>query len=318
LVVQTEPRDPRLANPKIGRDLSTICLKCLEKDPKRRYPSALALAEDLEHWLKHEPIQAKRSGFVTHGRKWVQRNPTIAALVVSLIALAAAISWNIWKNALINRPASKSVAVLPFTNLSKETENAFLADAVQDQILTNLGRMADLKVIGRASVMQYKAGAARNLRKIGEELRAVYVLEGSVQRSGNRLRVNAQLADTRTGTVTWADQYDRDVNDVFVVQSDIAQKVAKELQTEISAAEKVAIERPPTTDLVASGLYVRAENLLLTSFSSIAKEKLLKAADLLNQATGRDPSFSTRIAVWPIPMTSFTSWATIILPPGER
>ena len=195
------------------------------------------------------------------------------------------------ENAALNPASEKSIAVLPFENLSPDPENVYFADGVQNEILTRLARLANLKVIGRASVMQYKAGAARNLRKIGEELRAAYVLEGTIQRSGNRLRLNAQLVGTRTGTVTWADQYDRDVNDVFVVQSDIAQKVAKQLQTGISAAEKVAIERPPTTDLVAADLYVRAENLLLTSFSSIAKAKLLEAADLLNQAIARDPSF---------------------------
>src|SRR5206468_9824149 len=107
LLLDTEPQQPRLWNRKIDRELSTICLKCLEKDPKRRYPSALALAEDLEHWLRHEPIHAKRSGFFTHVRKWVRRNPTSALLVASLVALAAAIGWNVWKSELISRPATK-------------------------------------------------------------------------------------------------------------------------------------------------------------------------------------------------------------------
>ena len=128
LLLDTEPRQPRLLNPKLDRDLSTICLKCLEKDPKRRYPSALALAEDLEHWLKHEPIQAKRSGFVAHARKWVQRNPAIAALVASSVALAAVISWNVWKNELFRPPPEKSIAVLPFENLSRDPDNAYFAD----------------------------------------------------------------------------------------------------------------------------------------------------------------------------------------------
>src|SRR5436309_6597460 len=104
LVLDTEPRQPRLWNRKIGRDLSAICLKCLEKDPKRRYPSALALAEDLEHWLKHEPIRAKRSGFLRHVGKWVRRKPAIATLIAALVALAAAIGWNVWKSELISRP----------------------------------------------------------------------------------------------------------------------------------------------------------------------------------------------------------------------
>ena len=119
LLRETEPRHPRLLNPKIDRDLSTICLKCLEKDPKRRYSSALALAEDLEHWLKHEPIQAHRTGIFTRARKWVRRNRAITALIGSLVALAAAIGWNVWKSELISRPLTKSIAVLPFENLSQ-------------------------------------------------------------------------------------------------------------------------------------------------------------------------------------------------------
>src|SRR5256886_6221318 len=120
LVLDTEPRPPRLWNRKVARDLSTICLKCLEKDPKRRYSSALALAEDLEHWLKHEPIRAKRSGFLRHGGKWVRREPAIAALIASLVALAAAMGWNVWKSELISRPETKGIAVLPFENLSPD------------------------------------------------------------------------------------------------------------------------------------------------------------------------------------------------------
>src|SRR5262249_4322689 len=157
LLLNTEPRQPRLWNRKIDRELSTICLKCLEKDPKGRYSSALALAEDLEHWLKHEPIRAKRSGFLTHSRKWVQRNPAITALMASLAVLAAVMGWNLWTSELITGPPAKSVAVLPFENLSRDTDNAYFADGVQDEILTRLASLADLKVISRTSVMQYKS-----------------------------------------------------------------------------------------------------------------------------------------------------------------
>src|SRR5258707_6642784 len=124
LLLNTEPRKPRALNPKIDRELSTICLKCLEKDPKRRYSSALALAEDLEHWLKHEPIRAKPSGFLTHGRKWVRRKPAIAGLIASLVALAAVIAWNLWRGELISHVATKGIAVLPFENLSGEPKSA--------------------------------------------------------------------------------------------------------------------------------------------------------------------------------------------------
>ena len=207
LVLDTEPRQPRSLNPKIDRDLSTICLKCLEKDPKRRYASALALAEDLEHWLKHEPIQARRTGLFTRGRKWVRRNPSTAGLIALLVALAAGFGSGqlvvVLKRVLAVPPA-KSVAVLPFSNLSKEEQNAYFAEGVQDQILTDLSQIADLKVISRTSVMQYKSGVARNLRKIAEELGVAHVVEGSVQRAANKIRVSAQLIDARNDAHLWA------------------------------------------------------------------------------------------------------------------
>src|SRR5262249_39850601 len=162
-------------------DLSTICLKCLEKDPQRRYSSALGLAEDLEHWLKHEPIQAKRSGVFSNARKWVRRKPAIAALIASFAALTAALGWNVWNSELFRSASEKSIAVLPFENLSRDPDSPFFTDGVQDEILTHLARVADLKVISRTSTMQYKSGVARDLRRIGNELGVANVLEGSVQ-----------------------------------------------------------------------------------------------------------------------------------------
>ena len=236
LLLDTEPKQPRLLNPKIDRDLSTICLKCLEKDPKRRYSSALALAEDLERWLKHEPIHARHTGVFARGKKWVRRNPTSTALTVCLVVLAATAGWIVWKSELIRQPVTTGVAVLPFENLSEQKENAAFADGVQDDILTKLAKIADLKVISRTSVMDYRG--KRNVRQIGNELRVSHVLEGSVRRTGTRLHLNAQLIDTRTDTHVWVEQYDRDLNDLFAIQSEIAQKVADQLRAKISATEK--------------------------------------------------------------------------------
>jgi len=185
----------------------------------------------------------------------------------------------------------KSIAVLPFENLSAEKENAYFADGVQDEILTLLAKIADLKIISRVSVMQYKSGVARNLREIGQQLGVANVVEGSVQRSGNRVRVNAKLVDARTDKQLWAQTYDRDLADVFAIQSEIAKAIAEQLQAKLSPREVNAIELPPTGDITAFGLYTRAKNLFLTSFSSAARPKLLQAADLLNQAVTRDPSF---------------------------
>src|SRR5262249_33121122 len=261
LLLDTEPRQPRLLNPKIDRDLSTICLKCLEKDPKRRYSTALVLAEDLEHWLKHEPILGRRAGIFARGRKWVRRNPTSALLAGSLLALAAAVGWNIWKSELIRHPVTSGVAVLPFENLSRDPDNAYSMDGVQDEILTDLARVADLKVISRASTMQYKSQVGRNLREIGRQLGVAHLVEGSVQRSGNRVRVSAQLIDARTDRHLWAQTYDRELADVFAIQSEIAQRIADQLQAKVSAAEKAAIEEKPTKDLVAYDFYVQATAL---------------------------------------------------------
>src|SRR6266446_793505 len=186
----------------------------------------------------------------------------------------------------------KSLAVLPFENLSEEKANAFFTEGVQDEILTNLSRIADLKVISRTSVMQYKSGAPRNLRKIGEELGVAHVLEGSVQRAANKVRVNAQLIDARNDAHLWAQTYDRDLADVFAIQSEIAKAIADQLQAKLSPNEKKAIEQPPTTDLAAFDLYSRAKSLLLTAgASATAEPDTQKAVELLNQALVRDPSF---------------------------
>jgi serine/threonine-protein kinase len=289
LLLDTEPKQPRLLNPKIDRDLSTICLKCLEKDPKRRYSSAIALAEDLERWLKHEPIQARHTGIFARGRKWVRRNPTSAVLAACLIALAAAAGWIIWKSELIRRPLTTGIAVLPFENLSEQREDAAaFVDGVQDDVLTKLAKIAELKVISRTSVMEYRG--KRNLRQIGNDLRVSHVLEGSVRRSGTHLRLNAQLIDTRTDTHVWAEQYDRDSNDLFAVQSEIAQKVADRLNAKVTSAERLAIEEKPTTDLVAFELYSRAISLKKTP-RAIGADSARQAIDLLNQAVARDPQF---------------------------
>jgi serine/threonine protein kinase/Tfp pilus assembly protein PilF len=284
LLLDTEPRQPRLLNPKVDRDLTTICLKCLEKDPKRRYSSALALAEDLERWAKNEPIQARHTGVITRSRKWVQRNPTSALLAASVVALIAAVGWNIWKSELVHRPVNNGIAVLPFENLSDEKEHAYFADSVQDDILTKLARIADLKVISRTSVMDYRG--QRNLRQIGNDLRVSHVLEGSVRRSGMHLRLNAQLIDTRTDTHVWVEQYDRDLDDLFAIQIEIAQKVAERLNAKVTSAERLAIEEKPTTDVTAFELYSHASDVL-----AIDPHDTLKAIDLLNQAVARDPSF---------------------------
>ena len=187
----------------------------------------------------------------------------LAAVVLSLLRKGPARS--------LAAAVEKSIAVLPFENLSSDKENAYFTDGVQDEILTDLAKIADLKVISRTSVMQYKSGAPRNLREIGQQLGVAHVVEGSVQRAANKVRVNAQLIDARTDAHLWAQTYDRDLADVFAIQSEIAKAIADQLQAKLSPNEKKAIEQPPTTDLAAFDLYSRAKSLLLTSnFSATA------------------------------------------------
>jgi TolB-like protein/Tfp pilus assembly protein PilF len=188
--------------------------------------------------------------------------------------------------------SDKSIAVLPFENLSEEKENAFFADGVQNEILTDLAKIEDLKVISRTSVLIYKAGAARNLREIGQQLGVAHVLEGSVQRAAGKVRVNAQLIDARTDKHLWAKTYDRELADVFAIETEVAQAIANELQAKLSAGERALIERIPTQNLAAYDLYVRAVPLVDgAAFSSTSDKDLFQAVELLNQAVALDPAF---------------------------
>lgn len=188
--------------------------------------------------------------------------------------------------------SDKSIAVLPFENLSDEKENAYFTEGVQDEILTALAKVADLKVISRTSVMQYKSGVARNLREIGKALGVAHIVEGSVQRDHGRVRVNAQLIDARTDAHLWAEHYDRDLANVFAIQSELAEQIVSQLKAQLSPEEKAAIERQPTADLVAYDLYVRAKTLIANAvFNAPRTENLEQAVRLLNQAVARDPAF---------------------------
>jgi TolB-like protein/class 3 adenylate cyclase/Tfp pilus assembly protein PilF len=187
----------------------------------------------------------------------------------------------------------KSIAVLPFENLSDAKENAYFADGVQDEILTGLSRVADLKVISRTSTLQYRAGGGHNLREIGKALGVAHLLAGSVQRAGKRVRVSAQLIDARTDTQLWGERYDRDVADVFAIESELAGKIIAQLKSKLSPEEKAAIEEPPTADLTAHDLYIRAKTLIATAvFVTPQAERLSEAVGLLNQAIERDPAFA--------------------------
>jgi TolB-like protein/Flp pilus assembly protein TadD len=186
----------------------------------------------------------------------------------------------------------KSIAVLPFSNLSAEGENVFFTDGIQEEILANLAKVADLKVISRTSVMVYKAGTPRNVREIGRQLGVAHILEGTVQRTKDRVRVTAQLIDARTDDHQWAEHYDRGLADVFAIQTEIAQAITRQLEAKLSPREKAAIE-PSTRDVGAFDLYLRAKELIKNFHDTPNwKESLLQAVRLLDEAIVRDPNFA--------------------------
>ena len=288
LLLDTEPRPPRLLNRKIDRDLSTICLKCLEKDPKRRYSSALALAEDLEHWLKHEPIRAHRTGIFTRGRKWARRNPSTAALITLLVALAVGLGVSVWKR-VSAAPMSKSVAVLPFENLSHDPDTAYFADGIQEEVLTRLASIADLRVISRTSTLQYQS-KPRNLGEIAKQLGVANILEGSVQKAADQVRVNVQLVNARTDSHLWAETYDRKLTDIFDVESEIAKRIAESLQAKLTGREEQALAAKPTNNPEAYDAYLRG--LAYSLKGGYTPSNALSAQKYLREAVRLDPEFA--------------------------
>jgi len=188
--------------------------------------------------------------------------------------------------------SAKSIAVLPFENLSDDKQNTYFADGVQDQILTNLARVADLRVISHTTVRQYKSGEPRNLRQIGRQLGVTHILEGSVQRAGDRLRIAAQLIDARTDSQIWAETYDRTAADLFAIQTELAESIVAQLQTKLSPQQKAEIEQRPTKDLVAFELYLRAKQIVDSYLiAEDVRAAVLSALQSLDQAIKRDPDF---------------------------
>ncbi|PYK21100.1 MAG: hypothetical protein DME55_00385 [Verrucomicrobia bacterium] len=281
----------RTLMPGLDRDLQTICAKCLDREPGARYRSAGDLAEDLECWLEGQPIAARPLSPPANVLRWTWRNPVVVGITALLMTLGLVAGVMMWKGGTPNPPATTGIAVLPFETLSDDKDDAIFADGVQDDILTKLASIRDLRVISHTSVMKYRG--KRNLREIGKALGVSHILEGTVSRSPGSagFHLKARLIDAGTGALVWLEEYDRDLNDLFAVQSELAQKVAQRLRAKISSAERLAVEQPPTTDLIAFDLYNRAKNLLAVRLSSGLKASLLQTVDLLNQAVARDPSF---------------------------
>jgi TolB-like protein/Tfp pilus assembly protein PilF len=292
--------------PKIWEE---VVAACLAKDPSRRPQSALEIGQRLQ-------LTSAQTRTRVVARKFSNRKKLIVGGIAALSVLAFAGLYLIAPNfgerlyfATVDlfrrgferqtKPVpqtaaipEKSIAVLPFENLSADQENTYFAFGVQDEIMMYLAKVADLKVISRTSVLQYKSGVGRNLREIANELGVAHVLEGSVQRVGSRVRVSAQLIDARSDKHLWAEHYDRDVSDVFAIESELAKEIVGQLRSKLSPAEKAAIEERPTADLIAYDYYARAKTVLSTAgFNVLEKEKLFDALHLLQEAIARDPTF---------------------------
>jgi len=218
-------------------------------------------------------------------------------LYIVLVGVAVSISlFFLGRYTAPNRIASgdenKSIAVLPFATLSDDRNDAYFADGVQDQILTNLARVSDLKVISHTSVRQYKTGAERNIREIGKQLGVAYIMEGSVQRARDRLRINAELIDARNDSHIWAETYDRSAADLFAIQSELAQSIATQLKAKLSPQQKAEIEEKPTQDLDAFELYLQAKTIIDSYINATdVRAALLQAVKSLDEAIKRDPNF---------------------------
>ncbi len=288
----TEKPAPKLRSlaPALDRDLETICAKCLEREPHARYRSAGELAEDLERWLHGHSIVARPVSPPVRLWRWSRRNPIVAGMAAVSLAMATAVAVMISRAQIVSPPTASGIAVLPFESFSPDKESTFFADGVYNGVLAKLAKLGNLKVIDHNSVAKYR-GAGDTL-EIGRALNVAYVLKGSVRRSTGRIHINIQLLDTGNDSQVWAEEYDRELNDVFALQSQVAQKVADRLRVNVSSTEKAAIQQPPTTDLIAYEAYLRGKDLLNDiALSTRQKEDLFQAVQLLDQAVALAPSF---------------------------
>jgi len=283
-------------------DLDAIVLFAMRKEPGMRYATVTDLADDIRRHLAREPVVARHPTLGYRAKCLVKRNGSRLTASAAVLIVLAGVLFAFWarsqQNARetlgVSAPASdirKSIAVLPFENLGDNNSPSYFADGVQDNILTDLGKVGDLKVISRSGVAPYR-DRNRNMKQIGRDLDVANVLEGSVQISGDRVRVNAQLIDTQTDAQIWAEQYDRKLEDIFALQSELAQTIAAQLKATLSSVEKAEIWRQPTQDLQAYDLYLRARAAFRSGGATMPRETWNAAVSLVNSAIARDPNFT--------------------------
>ena len=287
-------KTPRLTSRLIPRDLEVICLKCLEKEPAARYESAATLADDLESFCADRPIRARSLGLTSRVWRWSRRNPVLAGWGAVTLMLLLLVAGLISRRELHQAAATKAVAILPFDHSGTDQTGELLASGLQDDILASLSRVSALKVISRNSVRQYQSANA-DPREVGRALGVDAILIGSLRQAGTRTRVNVQLMRVADGTQIWATSFDRELNDVFAIQSDLSLEVASALKAAVLPMEASGIRRRPTNDPQAYLSYVQAQDLFADSGKPRAK--LEKAEQLLQQAIARDPKFALAFAL---------------------
>jgi len=283
-IFESNPQPLKHRTPIVPSALQTVVGRSLRKDPAERYQTAEEMLSELH------AIKDKADGIAARRARWIAV-AAVAAMLVG-VALFYASGGGRTDAARATALPGKSIAVLPFENLSKDEENAFFAGGVQDEILTDLAKVAGLKVISRTSVMKYKSGAERNLREIAKTLGVSHVVEGSVQRAGGRVRVNVQLIDAHNDAHLWAEHYDRDFADIFAIQTEIAERIADQLRAKLSVVEKAAIAERPTADLVAYAYYTKAREIDIFGDWEGAEKSGKQQVELLDKATQRDPNFA--------------------------
>ncbi len=278
-ILKEDPVLPQDVHPELTR----IILHCLEKKPENRFQSARDLAFHLQSILTTTTVSAPEAK---------KRQPAIrnAVLLLGIVLLIAA-GW--WLQGKYSRPRSreKSIAVLPFSNLGENKENEYFSDGMTEDVILQLSKVGDMKVISRTSIMPYKK-SGKSMRQIGKELGVTTILQGSVRRSENRLRIVAQLIDAETDEHIWADTYDRELQDVFEIQSEVAERIATALKLKLSPPEKEHIERKPTQNLTAYDYYLRGRE----SNHQHGKENNERAIEFYNRAIELDPNFSAAYA----------------------
>lgn len=307
---QEPPAPSSVGPPEIVRhlrgDLDAIVLYALRKQPECRYAAAAEFAADVGRHLAHQPVLARQHSTSYRLKcltaRYRRRLPAMLGIVLAVSLAAASVALLLgWPERRAPRASvsasdvvaadAKSIAVLPFDNFAGDNSSSYFADGVQDNILTDLGKIGDLKVISRSGVSAFR-GKARDMAQIGRQLGVANVLEGSVQTLGNRVRINAQLIDTRTNTQLWAEHYDRNIEDIFGLQSELAQTIAAQLNATLSAREKAAIWKRPTQDMQAYDLYLRARAAMNTADGNGGPRYWAEAVSLLGDAIARDPKFA--------------------------